>query len=132
MTRPVNLLVFCAVLGALLSAQPKTQIKIPPPLITGPLPSSFPPRNFTGRVTDSMCARADHKPMGMGETDAECTRACVLSHGAQYVLFDGKNVYVLGDQRIPEQFAGMKVTVRGVLNAQTGTIEKMSSIKAVK
>ena len=89
-------------------------------------------RTFTGRVTDSMCSNADHKGMRMGDTDAECTKACVLSHGAEYVLFDGTNVYTFGDQKVPEQFAGMKVSVVGVLDAKTSKIEKMSSIKAVK
>jgi len=123
--RFVNGLGFAMLFGALLSAQPKQAT----PPASSPAKGS---RTFTGRITDSMCARADHKAMGMGDTDAECTKACVQSHGAQYVLFDGTNVYILGSQSAGEQFAGMKVAVTGVLNAKTRTIEKMSSVKAVK
>jgi len=78
---------------------------------------------FTGFITDSMCASADHSQMRMGPTDAECTIACVDVHGAAYVLFDGKDVYSLSDQRIPEKFAGKKVTVRGRLKEGTKVIQ---------
>src|ERR1051326_8052148 len=77
---------------------------------------------FTGVITDSMCATADHSRMKMGPTDAECTVACVLAHGALYVLYDGKEVYTLSDQATPEKFAGKKVTVTGTLDAKTKTI----------
>ena len=79
-------------------------------------------RKFTGVITDSMCSSADHKGMRMGPTDAECTIACVLAHGALYVLYDGKEVYTLSDQKTPEKFAGKKVTVSGMLDAKTMTI----------
>ena len=79
-------------------------------------------RAFSGVITDSMCARADHSRMQMGPTDAECTIACIREHGATYVLFDGKAAYDLSDQRTPEKFAGKRVTVTGVLNAKTNTI----------
>jgi hypothetical protein len=62
----------------------------------------------------------------MGQTDADCTRACVLSHGAYYVLLDGKNVYTLSDQQTPEKFAGAKVRVVGTLDAKTQTIQVAS------
>src|SRR5580693_2731774 len=86
---------------------------------------------FTGTITDSMCADADHSQMRMGPTDAECTVACVDAHGATYVLHDGKDVYGLSDQRTPEQFAGQKVTVRGTLDAKSRTIA-VESIAAAK
>ena len=86
--------------------------------------------SFTGIITDSECARADHKAMGMG-TDAQCTVACVKSHGAEYVLYDGKSAYVLSDQKTPEQFAAKKVTVTGTLDAKTKAI-KVDSIKAAQ
>ncbi len=86
---------------------------------------------FTGVVTDSMCARADHSHMQMGPTDAECTIACVQIHDASYVLFDGKTAYTLSDQKTPEKFAGKKVTVKGTLNAKTNTIQ-VDSITAAK
>ena len=88
-------------------------------------------RTFTGVITDSMCDRADHSRMRMGPTDAECTIACIDAHGAQYVLYDGKEVYTLSDQRTPEKFAAQKVTVIGTLDAKTKTIQ-VESIAAAK
>ncbi len=88
-------------------------------------------QTFTGMVTDNMCERADHSRMRMGSTDAECTIACISAHGAQYVLYDGKEAYMLSDQQTPEKFAGQKVTVRGTLDAKTKTIQ-MDSITAAK
>ena len=78
-----------------------------------------------------MCGTAGHAQMRMGPTDAECTKACISAHGATYVLSDGKNVYVLSDQRTPEQFAAQKVTVVGTLDAKTRTIQ-VDSIRAAK
>src|SRR6266849_10338132 len=66
------------------------------------LPAAPGKEMFTGTITDSMCANADHSQMRMGPTDAECTVACVSAHGATYVLYDGKEVYTLSDQRTPE------------------------------
>jgi len=80
-------------------------------------------RMFSGTITDSMCARADHSQMRMGPTDAECTVACVDAHGATYVLYDGKEVYTLSDQRTPEKFAAQQVMVVGTLDAKTRTIQ---------
>ena len=100
-------------------------------LILGWLAFAQGQRKFTGTVTDSMCATADHSRMRMGPTDAECTVACVFAHGAQYVLYDGREVYTLSDQKTPEQFAGKKVTVTGTLDTRTRTIQ-MSSITAAK
>ena len=88
-------------------------------------------RKFTGVITDSMCATADHAAMKMGPTDAECTVACVLTHGALYVLYDGEEVYTLSDQKTPENFAGKRVAVTGTLDAKTKTIQ-VESITAVK
>src|SRR3954465_5210777 len=86
---------------------------------------------FTGTITDSMCGNAGHSSMRMGPTDAECTVACIDAHGAAYVLYDGKNVYALSDQRTPAKFAARKVTVRGTLNVKTRTIQ-VDSITAAK
>jgi uncharacterized protein DUF5818 len=88
-------------------------------------------RTFTGVITDSMCATADHSAMKMGPTDAECTVACVMAHGALYVLYDGKQVYTLSDQTAPEKFAGKRVAVTGTLDAKTKTIQ-VESITAAK
>jgi hypothetical protein len=86
-------------------------------------------RTFTGTITDSMCADGDHAPMRMGPTAAECTTACVLAHGALYVLYDGSDTYTLSDQKTPEQFAGRKVVVAGTLDGAAKTI-RVESIKA--
>ena len=87
-------------------------------------------RTFTGAITDSMCAAGDHSRMRMGSTDAECTIACVSAHGAQYVLYDGKEAFTLSDQKSPEKFAGKKVTVTGTLDAKTKTIQVDSITEA--
>lgn len=88
-------------------------------------------QTFTGTITDNMCAKADHSQMRMGPTDAECTIACISVHGATYVLYDGKDVYALSDQRTPETFAAQKVRVIGTLDTRTKTIQ-VESITAVK
>jgi hypothetical protein len=88
-------------------------------------------QTFTGTITDSMCAKADHSKMQMGPTDADCTLACIDVHGATYVLYDGKDTYVLSDQRTPEKFAAKKVRVVGTLDAKTKTIQ-VDSITAAK
>jgi hypothetical protein len=88
-------------------------------------------QTFTGVITDDMCAKGDHSGMRMGPNDAECTKACVALHGAAYVLYDGKSAYVLSDQKLPEKFAGQKVTVSGTLDAKTKGI-KVESITAAK
>lgn len=88
-------------------------------------------QTFTGVITDSICATAGHAQMRMGPTDAECTVACVIAHDARYVLYDGKNVYTLSDQRTPEKFAAQKVRVIGTLDAKTKTIQ-VDSITAAK
>lgn len=80
-------------------------------------------QTFTGIITDSLCAKAGHAQMRMGPTDADCTNACVVAHGAMYVLYDGKDVYTLSDQKTPEQFAAQKVRVIGTLDAKTRTIQ---------
>ncbi len=87
-------------------------------------------RKFTGKITDDMCARADHSKMLMGSDDRECTIACVHSHGAQYVLFDGNKTYALSDQNLGEKFAGKKVAVTGTLDAK-GTLH-VASMTAAK
>jgi hypothetical protein len=59
--------------------------------------------------------------MRMGDTDAECAKACVDSHGVAYVLYDGKNTYTLKGQAL-EKFAGQKARVVGTLDPKTRTI----------
>ncbi len=100
-------------------------------LIIAALAAAPAKRKFTGTITDNMCATADHSRMRMGPTDAECTVACINAHGALYVLYDGKEVYTLSDQKTPEKFAAKKVTVTGTLDAKTKTIQ-VDSITGVK
>ena len=88
-------------------------------------------QTFTGIITDDMCGKAGHSQMRMGPTDADCTIACISAHGATYVLYDGREVYTLSDQRTPEQFAAQRVRVRGTLDAKTKTIQ-VESIRAAK
>lgn len=83
-------------------------------------------RTFTGVITDSMCALADHSRMKMGPTDAECVLACIEDHGALYVLWDGKDAWTLSDQKSPEKFAGKKVTVTGTPDAKTMKLRVVS------
>ena len=105
-------LLLCLLAVAALSAAPATQ-------------------TFRGVVTDDNCVNGDHSHMRMGETDAECTVACIDAHGASYVLFDGKNAYALSDQKTPQTFAGKRVSVVGTLDAKTKTIQ-VSSISAAR
>ena len=86
---------------------------------------------FTGVITDSQCADAYHGRRRMGDTDAECARACNEEHSASYVLYSGAVAYELTDQKAPAAFAGKKVTVTGALDAKTKTI-KVESIVAAK
>jgi hypothetical protein len=88
-------------------------------------------QTFAGTITDDMCANADHSHMRMGPSDAECTTACVMTHGSAYVLYDGKTAYMLSDQRTPEKFAGQKVRIIGTLDAKTKTIH-VDSITAAR
>ena len=88
-------------------------------------------RTFTGVISDSECSSTDHSHMRMGPTDAECVKACIASHGASYVLLDGKDIYTLSDQQTPAKFAAQKVTVVGTLDAKTKTI-KVQSIAPAK
>jgi hypothetical protein len=88
-------------------------------------------QTFVGTINDDICARDGHARMRMGPTDAECTTLCVMLHNAAYVLDDGKNVYVLSDQRTPEKFAAQKVRITGMLDASSNTIE-VRSIEAAR
>ena len=100
-------------------------------LAIGMLAAAPAKQSFTGIITDSMCLKGDHSRMQMGPTDAQCTVACITEHDASYVLYDGRNVYTLSDQKTPEKFAAQKVTVVGTLDAKTKTI-KVDSIIAAK
>jgi hypothetical protein len=88
-------------------------------------------QTFSGTITDDLCAKDGHAKMRMGPTDADCVKACIISHGAMYVLSDGKDVYMLSDQQTPEKFAAQRVTVIGTLDAKTKTI-RVQSMSAAK
>lgn len=89
------------------------------------------PQTFTGVVTDSMCG-ANHAMMQV-TPESKCVRDCVRADPAKYkyALNDGKHVYILSDQKTPEQFAAQKVTVRGTLDEKTNTIS-VESIQAAE
>lgn len=100
-------------------------------LVVAVLTAAAGTQTFTGTITDDMCANADHSRMRMGPTDAECAVACVETHGATYVLYNGKDVYALSNQRAPEKFAGQRVTIVGTLDVKTKTIQ-VESMTAAK
>ena len=79
-------------------------------------------QTFMGTITDDMCAMIGHERMRMGPTDAECVKACILSHDAHYVLLAGSEIYELSDQQTPEKFAAQRVRIVGTLDARTRTI----------
>jgi hypothetical protein len=80
-------------------------------------------QTFSGVITDNMCSTADHSQMRMGPTDVECVTACISEHGATYVLYDGKHVYELSDQKTPEKLAAQKVRITGTLDTRGKTIQ---------
>ena len=88
-------------------------------------------QTFSGTITDDGYPGADHSGMRIRSTDAACTIACVLDHGDQFVLFDGKEVYRLSDQDKSREFAGKKVAVVGTLDSKTKTIQ-VNSMAAAK
>jgi len=81
---------------------------------------------FEGVITDSECETGDHSRMRMGSNDAECVQACIVGHGAQYVLRSGDQTYTLSDQAAPKQFAGLQVNVTGTLGSDGTTIQVQS------
>jgi hypothetical protein len=86
-------------------------------------------QKFTGTITDNMCGNG-HASMNMG-SDEKCVTECVKTMNAKYALYDGKEAYVLSDQKAPAKFAGKKVTVTGTLDANSKTI-KVDSLEAAK
>lgn len=79
-------------------------------------------QTFTGVITDSMCAN-NHKMMNI-TPEEKCVRECVRTNkAAKYALNDGKKVYKLSDQKLPEPFAAKRVKVTGKLFQKTGIIQ---------
>lgn len=92
-------------------------------LVLGGMALTVSPATFTGTIIDAECGRDGHAVMRMGPTDAECAKACVLSHDSAFVLDDGTTLYRLSDQKASERFAAQKVVVVGTLDQKTLTIQ---------
>jgi len=83
-------------------------------------------KTFVGSISDSMCGA---KHMMPGQSDKDCTLACVKA-GSKYVLADASGkVYQLSDQKKPEQFAGQKVKVTGTLKGDMITVTAIDPAK---
>ena len=82
--------------------------------------------NFTGGITDSICADGHHIEVTKGERN--CILTCVRFDGAQFVLYNpqSKHVYLLDDQKQPEAFAGQQVIVTGRYDKETNAIHVIS------
>jgi len=76
-------------------------------------------------VTDSFCA-ANHKPLRLS-CDANGVRNRI-SAGAKYVLWDGRNAYVLSDQKAADQWAARRVRVLATLDAKTRQVRIISIV----
>jgi hypothetical protein len=96
-------------------------------MIAGALVAGAATQTFMGVITDTMCGK-DHSMMHV-KPDSKCVLECVKHGTSKYALFDGKNVYLLSDQKTPEQFAGQKVKVTGTLDEKAKTL-KADSISA--
>jgi hypothetical protein len=85
-----------------------------------------------GEISDSQCALNVHslsrshdemlKKKNIGTTPAECARYCVKYLGGVFVLSVKDKVYKLDNQDLAEKYAGQKVKLTGVLNAQANVI----------
>lgn len=73
-------------------------------------------QTWTGEISDAMCA-GDHTSMG-GNNAADCTRECVQTMRSKYgLVVDDGTYFDLSDQRTPEDFAGERVKVTGLLSS---------------
>ena len=85
---------------------------------------------FTGYITDTMCGKS-HKAMNVAP-DEKCVRDCLkMDKTVKFALYDGKTLYKLSDQKLPEPFAAKRVTVTGKLFEKTGIIQ-VEKIEAAK
>lgn len=76
-------------------------------------------------ITDSLCA-ANHKSMRLS-CDETGVRSRIKA-GAKYVLWDGRNAYVLSDQKAADQWAARKVRVLATLDAKTRQVRIISIV----
>lgn len=84
------------------------------------------PKTISGEIMDSQCAAlgGHDKMIHEGQTEKECTNACVAI-GGKYALYDAtkKVGYQLDNQKMPAKFAGQKVKVTGEVDDSTKTIK---------
>jgi hypothetical protein len=101
-------------------------------LLTAVLPAAPKVETITGEIMDSQCAALNghDKMIHEGQTEKECTNACVAI-GGKYALYDAANkkAYQLDNQKMPVKFAGQKVKVTGDVDTSTNTI-KVTKIEA--
>ena len=101
-------------------------------VLTAVLPAAPKVETISGEIMDSQCALlgGHDKMIHEGQTEKECTNACVAI-GGKYVLYDAakKMTYQLDNQKMPVKFAGAKVKVTGDYDESTKTI-KVTKIEA--
>ena len=100
-------------------------------LVAGPLSATVAPaaqeQTWEGHITDEMCG-SEHMMDGM--THPECARACMeMGAALQLYVAAEEALYAIADQQQAEEFAGMDVTVTGVLS-DDGTTVTIRSIQA--
>ena len=82
-------------------------------------------KTFVGIVTDTRCA-ASHRNLS-GLALRQCVQSCVGSATqVKYALYDGRNVYTLSDQKMPEAFTAQRVKLTGVLDRATRVLHVRS------
>ncbi len=78
-------------------------------------------RVIAGVITDTHCGASHAGPLAA--RPAECVRRCVAARpGVSYALYDGERLYPLRDDGALARFAGLPVTVTGVLDSATGRL----------
>ena len=103
--------------------------KLTPLFIGAALAAGAATQTFTGVITDTMCGK-DHAMMKVTPV-ARCVVECVKhDKNNKYALFDGKNLYILSDQKTPAKYAAQKVKVSGTYDAKSNTI-KVASIEGI-
>jgi hypothetical protein len=101
-------------------------------LLAGVLAAAPKVETINGEIMDSQCAAlgGHDKMIHEGQTEKECTNACVAI-GGKYALYDAskKTAYQLDNQKMAAKFAGAKVKVTGDYDDATKTI-KVTKIEA--
>jgi hypothetical protein len=98
----------------------ETQDPRPPGSTSSPSSVSGPAEIFEGIISDSHCG-AKHSA-AIGQSAADCTRACVHA-GEQFVLVDREKTYILdGDPYLLKKLAGERVRVSGKLTGNSITV----------